>query len=90
MRWGPWIVGALLLVVQGDLWLGKGNLPYVMSLSRDLQAQQAVNTALRDRNARTAAEVEDLRQGLEMIEERARSELRMLREHEVLVQLTPG
>jgi cell division protein FtsB len=89
MRWAPWIVGALLLVVQADLWLGKGNLPYVMSLSRELQAQQAVNTALRERNARTAAEVEDLREGLEMIEERARSELRMLREHEVLVQVTP-
>jgi cell division protein FtsB len=89
MRWTPVVLGALLLVVQADLWFGKGNLPYVMSLHRQLAEQQAINDAARERNARVAAEVGDLRDGLEMVEEKARSELGMVRPDEVFVQLNP-
>jgi cell division protein FtsB len=85
--WPVLLIGALLLAVQADLWLGKGNLPYVMSLSRQLDAQHATNEALRERNRLVQAEVADLREGLEMVEERARAELGMVREHEILVQL---
>ena len=87
MRWTPLVLGALLLVVQADLWFGKGNLPYVMSLREQLAEQQAANAAARERNARVAAEVGDLRDGLEMVEEKARSELGMVRPDEVFVQL---
>jgi cell division protein FtsB len=87
MRWTPLVLGALLLVVQVDLWFGKGNLPYVMSLREQLAEQLAANAAARERNARVAAEVGDLRDGLEMVEERARSELGMVRPDEVFVQL---
>jgi cell division protein FtsB len=88
MRWSTVIIAGLLLAVQADLWLGKGNLPYVMGLELELQRQQAANDAARERNARLAAEVEDLREGLEMVEEKARAELGMLKPDEILVQVT--
>ena len=88
MRWTPLVLATLLLVVQGDLWFGKGNLPYVMSLKRQLAEQEAANEAARERNARVAAEVADLREGLEMVEEKARRELGMVRANEIFVQVT--
>ena len=90
MRWMPLVLATLLLVVQGDLWFGKGNLPYVMSLKRQLAEQEAANEAARERNARVAAEVADLREGLEMVEEKARRELGMVRANEIFVQVTPA
>ncbi len=88
MRWTPVVLAGLLLVVQADLWLGKGNLPYVMGLDRQLQAQLVLNQAAQARNSQTAAEVTDLKEGLEMVEEKARTELGMLRPDEILVQVT--
>ena len=88
MKWTPLILGALLVVVQGDLWFGKGNLPYVMGLQKQLDAQRSANAKARDRNARVAAEVSDLKEGLEMVEEKARAELGMVRPDEILVQVT--
>jgi len=87
-RWVTLALAALIVVVQADLWLGKGSLPYVWSLQRDLDKQLAANKAAADRNARTAAEVSDLKEGLEMVEDKARSELGMLRPDEILVQVT--
>ena len=88
MRWPVLVVGALLAVVQADLWFGKGNWPYVMSLRTQLATQQAANVAAKARNARVAAEVSDLKEGLEMVEEKARAELGMVRQDEILVQVT--
>jgi len=88
MKWTPLILTGLLMVVQGDLWFGKGNLPYVMGLQKQLDAQRQANTRLRERNARVLAEVNDLKEGLEMVEEKARSELGMVKADEILVQLT--
>jgi cell division protein FtsB len=88
MKWIPIVLAGLLVVVQGDLWFGKGNLPNVWSLQKQLVAQRQANDVARDRNARVAAEVSDLREGLEMVEEKARSELGMVRQDEILVQLT--
>ena len=89
MRWATVIIGALLAAVQADLWFGKGSMPYVVSLRAQLATQLAANDMARARNARVAAEVNDPQEGLEMVEEKARSELGMLRPHETLVQLTP-
>ncbi len=89
MRWSTVVIAGLLLAVQADLWLGKGNLPYVMGLELELKRQAAANDAARERNARLAAEVEDLREGLEMVEEKARAELGMLKPDEILVQVSP-
>ena len=88
MKWIPFILVGLLVVVQGDLWFGKGNLPYVWSLQKQLAVQRQANEAALERNARVAAEVSDLKEGLEMVEEKARSELGMVRPDEILVQLT--
>ena len=78
MRWLTLTLGILLLATQASLWLGKGSLPHVWSLQRSLDAQTARNETLKERNARVSAEVNDLREGLEMVEEKARSELGML------------
>jgi cell division protein FtsB len=88
MKWTPLILVALLVTVQGDLWFGKGNLRYVWGLQRQLGEQRQANTEARERNARVAAEVGDLRDGLEMVEEKARAELGMVRPDEILVQVT--
>jgi cell division protein FtsB len=89
MRWGTLAIAALLVLVQADLWLGKSNVPYVMSLRKQVDAQRAANVQARERNARVTAEVRDLKEGLEMVEEKARSELGMLRPNEILFQVTP-
>jgi cell division protein FtsB len=88
MRWVTLALGALLLLVQADLWLGRGSLPQVWKLQRDLAAQQQTNERARERNARITAEVNDLREGLEMVEDKARNELGMIKPDEVLVQVS--
>ena len=87
-RWVTVVLVALLVAVQADLWLGRASLPSVMGLRSQLAAQQATNDAARLRNARLAAEVADLREGLEMVEEKARGELGMVKPDEILVQVT--
>ena len=79
----------LLVAVHFDLWLGKNNLRNVWRLEQDLAAQQASNDALRASNARIEAEVGDLAEGLEIVEERARADLGMVAPDEILVQFTP-
>ena len=88
MKWIPFILVGLLVVVQGDLWFGKGNLPYVWSLQKQLAVQHRANESAQERNTRMAAEVSDLKEGLEMVEEKARAELGMVRPDEILVQFT--
>jgi cell division protein FtsB len=92
MRWVTVVLAVLLVATQGDLWFGRASWPHVMGLRTQLAAQQATNEAARERNSRLAAEVSDLKEGLEMVEEKARSELGMVRPDEILVQLThkPG
>jgi cell division protein FtsB len=79
----------LLLLVQAELWAGKGGRSYVVHLQSQLLTQQDANQAARLRNQRLAAEVNDLKEGLEMVEEKARSELGMIKPDEILVQLSP-
>jgi cell division protein FtsB len=87
-RWSTAVLAALLLAVQADLWLGKGNLRYVWGLQMQLDQQVAANGAAREVNARIEAEVGDLVEGLEIVEERARADLGMLKADEILVQVT--
>ncbi|MBT9488806.1 MAG: septum formation initiator family protein [Rubrivivax sp.] len=87
LPWSTGILAALLLLVQADLWLGKGNLRYVWQLQLQLAAQQAANVEARALNARIDAEVGDLVEGLEIVEERARAQLGMLKADEILVQV---
>lgn len=78
----------LLGLVNAQLWFGKGGLPYKIELEAKLQAQQAENDTARLRNERLAAEVSDLKEGLEMVEEKARFELGMVKPDEILVQIS--
>lgn len=92
MRRWPWStvsLALLLAAVQADLWLGKGNLRYVWQLEQQLAVQRAANDAQRVANARIEAEVGDLVEGLEIVEERARMDLGMVEADEILVQLAP-
>lgn len=90
MRLTPLVLFALLLLVQAGLWFGHGGLPHVMALRAELAAQQASNDQARARNVRLAAEVADLKEGLEMVEEKARHELGMIKPDEWLVIVTPA
>lgn len=77
----------IFLILQGQLWLGQGSLVDLWRLRDDIQAQQLENRALQERNLGLAAEVADLKQGLEAVEERARSELGMIRRGETFYQV---
>lgn len=81
---------ALLLLVHAELWFGRTGVRYVMSLRGQLALQNKLNAEALQRNERIANEVSDLRDGVEMIEEKARAELGMLRPDEILVQIRPA
>jgi len=89
MRWLALLFLALVLALQYPMWLGKGGWLNVRELSARLVAQRDRNAELKARNAALDAEVRDLKQGVEAVEERARSELGMVRQDEVFFQL-PG
>ena len=81
------ILSALILAIQYPLWLGKGGWLRVWDVDRQLETQQQKNARLETRNNALAAEVKDLKQGFEAIEERARYELGMVRNDEVFFQV---
>ena len=87
MRWVSLILVALILLLQYPLWLGKGGWLKVRELNRQVEAQKQTNQQTRTRNAVMDAEVRDLKQGSEAIEERARSELGMVKPGEVFFQV---
>lgn len=81
------ILAAFLVTIQAQLWFGKGGLARVVQLKGEVAAQQAANEQARARNAQLGAELRDLREGLEMVEEKARQELGMVKPDEVFVQV---
>jgi len=83
------ILVALIVVIQYPLWLGKGGWMRVWDVDRQVEAQGAKNERLEIRNSALAAEVKDLKQGSDAIEERARYELGMVKNDEVFFQV-PG
>ncbi len=80
----------LIVLLQYPLWLGKGGWLRVWDLDRQVSAQKAGNDKLRQRNAALDAEVRDLKQGFEAVEERARYELGMVRQDEIFFQVVPS
>lgn len=81
------ILGALILLIQYPLWLGKGGWLRAWQLEKELSSQKARNGQLEARNAGLAAEVRDLKTGTDALEERARYELGMVRNDEVFFQI---
>ena len=91
MRWLALIFVVLIVALQYPMWLGKGGWLQVRETERQLAEQREANARLRARNEALDADVRDLKTGSEAIEERARSELGMIRNDEVFFQLqAPG
>ena len=78
---------ALLAIVQAQLWIGRGSIPSVSSMQNRLGQQAAKNAQAQVDNERLTAEVKDLKEGLAMVEEKAREELGMVKPNEIFVQI---
>ena len=83
----PAVLLVLLLILQWQLWTGRGSLRDVAQLEDKLAQQKDANAKAALSNGRLASEVRDLQEGLEMVEERARQELGMVKPNELLVQI---
>ncbi len=82
-------LAALILLLQYPLWLGKGGWLRVWDLDRQVRSQQERNAGLQSRNEVLDAEVRDLKQGVDAIEERARYDLGMIKQDEIFFQIVP-
>lgn len=88
MRFVTLALVALLALVHVELWFGRGGVARVMELQGKLAEQRTANEAARSRNVQLDAEVRDLKEGLEMVEEKARFELGMVKPDEILIQVS--
>ncbi|VTU23067.1 MULTISPECIES: cell division protein FtsB [unclassified Variovorax] len=84
----PIILVLLLLILQWQLWTGRGSVRDVAQMEQKMAELKEANTKAAQNNERLASEVNDLKEGLEMVEERARQELGMVKPNEVFVQIT--
>jgi cell division protein FtsB len=83
----PAILIALLLIVQAQLWFGRGSVGNVAAMQQRLDTQKAANARSQQANEQLASEVRDLKEGLETVEEKARTELGMVKPNEIYVQI---
>jgi cell division protein FtsB len=84
-------LAVLLVLIQYPLWLGKGGWLRVWDLDQQVAEARQKNLQLKARNDKLESEVRDLKEGTGAIEERARSELGMIKENEIFIQvLTPS
>jgi cell division protein FtsB len=81
------ILFVLLIWLQYKLWLGAGGIPEVLELEQEIDAVQSEVDTLQERNKALDAEVMDLKKGIEAIEERARSEMGMIKKDEIYYQV---
>jgi cell division protein FtsB len=84
----PAILLLLLALVHAQLWFGRGSVGNVAAMQQKLEAQKAANVQAQQANERLASEVRDLKEGLEMVEEKARMELGMVKPNEILVNVS--
>ena len=81
------LLAAILVLHQYQLWLSHDGLPSLLRLHQAVEKQRLDNTELKERNQVLAAEVQDLKSGLDALEERARSELGMVKPGETFFQI---
>ena len=84
------IIAALVVILallQYKLWIGNGSFAEVYRLDQTIAAQEKENAAARERNLALQAEVDDLKHGMDAIEERARSELGMIKKDETFFRV---
>ena len=84
----PAVLVVLLGLFQAQLWMGRGSIPNVREMQQRLEEQLANNKLRQASNDQLATEIKDLQEGLEMVEEKARSELGMVKPNEIFVQFT--
>ena len=87
MKWMLGTLVVLLLTLQYRLWVSEGSLADVVRLERDIKIQQADNDRLRERNRILAIEVNDLKTGLDSVEERARNDIGMIKQNETFFMI---
>ena len=87
MKWMLGILIILLAALQYRLWISEGSLADVTRLEREIKIQQADNSRLRERNRILAVEVEDLKTGLDSVEERARNDIGMIKKDETFFMI---
>jgi len=87
MKWLLAILIILFIVLQHKIWVADGGMSDVYRIRNDVEQQKKTNAKLKERNQALEAEVRDLKQGLEAVEERARSELGMVKENEIFYQI---
>ncbi len=83
----PLLLIGLLVALHAQLWVGRGSIPDVNQLNAKLADQLAKNKDAARTNERMVSEVRDLKEGLAMVEERARFELGMVKPNEIFVQI---
>lgn len=81
---------ALLVAIHAQLWTGRASLGQVQQMRAQLAEREAANTRARLINEQLASQVEDLKNGLDLVEEKARSELGMVRRGEIFVRVAPA
>jgi cell division protein FtsB len=86
-RFVPAVLIALLAILHGQLWFGRGSVPNVARMQGQLESQKQSNAQASLANDRLNAEIHDLREGLEIVEEKARSELGMVKANEIYIQI---
>ena len=87
MKYLSYVLLGLLFAVQWPLWFGKGGWLRVWDMNRQVEIAKAANQELVLRNAGLDAEVRDLKQGLDAVEERARADMGMIKPNEVFIQI---
>lgn len=87
MKFLSLVLTAFLVLIQYPMWLGKGGWLRVWELDRQVVKQESANVVLASRNTSLEAEVRDLQEGRQAVEERARYELGMVRKNEIFVQI---
>ena len=83
----PAVLIVLLVVIHAQMWVGRGSVPSVAALQRKLDLQKAADAQAKLANDQLASEVDDLKAGLGIVEEKARVELGMVRPNEIFVQV---
>ena len=88
-RFVPAVLLLILVVLHGQLWFGRGSVPNVAVLQRKLDEQKAVNVRTQQAIDQLQNEVTDLKTGLATVEEKARTDLGMVKQGEIFVQVSP-
>ncbi len=89
-RFVPAFLITLLVIVHAQLWFGRGSVPQVGEMRKELAELELRNHAADQRNNQIGNEVRDLKDGLDMVEELARQDLGMVKPNEIFVQIAHG